>query len=256
MGNDTRDANRDPLTGTPGSHPVGVAAGGVAGAAAGAVVGSVFGPIGTLVGGAIGTLGGAAGGKAVAERVDPTTEVEYWREGAPDRDYYDAGKADYDRDYAPAYRYGTESRNTVDRPWQEAEPALRDEWESARGESRLSWDDARPAVQDAYARTDNTYRAYAETDDAFGTAYKEAEYYRDDYEYGDYRSAYRYGTQARSGAERDARWDDATESRLEQGWDKAKGESRLAWQDARHAVRDAWHKVERKLPGDADGDGR
>ena len=250
-----RDANRDPLTGTPGSHPVGVAAGGLAGAAAGAVIGSVFGPIGTLVGGAVGTLGGAAGGKAVAERVDPTGEVEYWRDDAPNRDYYNA-KADFDRDYAPAYRYGTETRNTGERAWQDVEPTLQQEWDAARGESQLSWDEARPAIRDAYTRTDNTYRAYADTDEAFGTSYVKADYYRDDYDYGDYQSAYRYGTRARSGAAQDARWDDATESRLEQGWDRAKGDSRLGWQDAKAAVRDAWHRVERKLPGDADGDGR
>src|SRR5690606_24621558 len=57
----TTDANRDPITGAPGSHPVGVAAGGTAGALAGAAVGSLFGPIGTLVGGGIGAVGGAAG---------------------------------------------------------------------------------------------------------------------------------------------------------------------------------------------------
>ena len=104
------DANRDPITGAPGSHPVGVAAGGTAGAIAGAAVGSIFGPIGTLVGGGIGAVGGAAGGKALAERVDPTAEVEYWREGAASRDYYQADR-DFDRDYAPAYRMGTEYRN-------------------------------------------------------------------------------------------------------------------------------------------------
>ena len=76
------DNNPDPITGAPGSHPVGVAAGGTAGAIAGAAVGSLFGPIGTLIGGGIGAIGGASGGKAIAERVDPTAEVEYWREGA------------------------------------------------------------------------------------------------------------------------------------------------------------------------------
>ena len=48
MTNETRDMNRDPITGEPGSHPVGTGVGAAGGAAAGAVVGSVFGPIGTL----------------------------------------------------------------------------------------------------------------------------------------------------------------------------------------------------------------
>ena len=42
-----RDANRDPLTGAPGSHPVGTGLGAVAGGlAAGAAAGTVVGPVG------------------------------------------------------------------------------------------------------------------------------------------------------------------------------------------------------------------
>ncbi|MCD9031126.1 hypothetical protein LDO32_05195 [Luteimonas sp. Y-2-2-4F] len=248
------DANRDPITGRPGAHPVGVAAGGTAGAIAGAAIGSLFGPIGTLVGGAVGTIGGAAGGKAVAERVDPTVEVDYWRASAPARDYY-APESDYDRDYAPAYRYGTEARNLDARGWEDAEPELRDRWEEARGASLLSWNQARPAVEDAYARTDRTYRTYEDADRHYGEHYAEAEYYSDDYTYDDYRAAYRYGTRART-ADREARWDEETEARLGRDWERERGDSRLSWEQAKHAVRDAWHRVERALPGDADRDGR
>ena len=54
-----KDANRDPITGTPGSHPVGTgvgaAAGGIAGGiGAGALAGSVAGPVGTVIGAAVG----------------------------------------------------------------------------------------------------------------------------------------------------------------------------------------------------------
>lgn len=45
------------------------------------------------------------------------------------------------------------------------------------------------------------------------------------------------------------------ESSLAGEWERNKGASRMAWQDAKPAVRAAWHRVERKLPGDADGDG-
>ena len=38
--------------------------------------------------------------------------------------------------------------------------------------------------------------------------------------------------------------------------DNTKAESRLAWNDAREAVRDGWHYIERAMPGDADRDGR
>ena len=83
MDNDnTKEAgtNRDPITGAPGAHPVGVglgaAAGGIAGGiAAGAAVGTVAaGPVGTVVGAAVGAIAGGLGGKAVAEHFDPTVE--------------------------------------------------------------------------------------------------------------------------------------------------------------------------------------
>ena len=251
----TPDANRDPISGAPGSHPVGVAAGGTAGALAGAAVGSLFGPIGTLVGGGIGAVGGAAGGKALAERVDPTAEVEYWRQDATGRDYYQ-GDRDFDRDYAPAYRMGTEYRNEAGhRDWTEAEPQLRQRWETGRGESSLDWEAARPAVQDAYTRTDRTYSAYQDTDQHFSSTYDKADYYNSGYSYDDYRPAYRYGTQARS-SRPEASWSPQTESELERGWERAKGESRLGWHEAKSAVKDAWHRVEERLPGDADRDGR
>ena len=52
-----------------------------------------------------------------------------------------------------------------------------------------------------------------------------------------------------------ARFEDL-ETRLEAGWDIAKGKSKLAWVDAKQAIRSAWHSVERVIPGDADRDGR
>jgi|SRR5690554_4972118 len=251
----TPDANRDPISGAPGSHPVGVAAGGTAGAIAGAAVGSLFGPIGTLVGGGIGAVGGAAGGKSLAERVDPTAEVEYWREDATQREYYQRDR-DFDRDYAPAYRMGTEYRNEAGRrDWNEAEPQLKTRWDETRGESSLDWDSARPAVQDAYSRTDRTYGAYEDTDQHFSQQFDKKDYYKEGYGFDDYRPAYRYGTQART-SRPDASWTPETESELERGWDQAKGQSRMGWQEAKEAVKDAWHRVEERLPGDADRDGR
>ena len=46
------DANRDPISGAPGAHPVGVGAGAAGGGATGAAVGgAVGGPVGAVVGG-------------------------------------------------------------------------------------------------------------------------------------------------------------------------------------------------------------
>ncbi|GAB1596091.1 hypothetical protein [Lysobacter claricitrinus] len=253
--NDTTDMNRDPISGAPGSHPVGTGVGGVGGAAVGAAIGSAFGPIGTLVGGAIGTVAGAAVGHSAAERVDPTGETEAWRSDATTRPYYDS-KLDYDRDYAPAYRYGTEARNANSgEAWDRAENRLQSGWDNAKGESRLAWDKARDAVRDAWDRSDRTYKTYDATDRYYENRFNQADYYKSGYSFDDYKPAYRYGTYARSQA-KNANWDAATESELERGWDSAKGTSRLAWADAKGAVKDAWHGVERILPGDADHDGR
>jgi phage tail tape-measure protein len=79
MDNDTtRQAgtNRDPITGAPGAHPVGVSLGAAAGGiAAGAAAGTVAaGQVGTVMGAAVGAIAGGLGGKAVAEHFDPTVE--------------------------------------------------------------------------------------------------------------------------------------------------------------------------------------
>jgi len=79
--------NRDPITGAPGAHPVGVGLGAAAGGiAAGAAAGTLAaGPVGTVVGAAVGAVAGGLGGKAVAEHFDPTMEgtapVEQLRPG-------------------------------------------------------------------------------------------------------------------------------------------------------------------------------
>lgn len=70
-------ANRDPITGTPGSHPVGTGVGALAGGAAtGAAVGTVAGPVGTAIGAAVGAVAGGLAGKGVAEEMDPTVDSE------------------------------------------------------------------------------------------------------------------------------------------------------------------------------------
>lgn len=68
----TRDANRDPITKEPGSHPIGTGLGAAAGGAAGAAAGGVAGPIGAGAGAVVGAVAGGLGGHAVAEHFDPT----------------------------------------------------------------------------------------------------------------------------------------------------------------------------------------
>ena len=161
-----KDQNRDPISGAPGAHPVGTGVGAGGGGIAGAAIGTaVGGPVGAIVGAAVGAIAGGLAGKGVAEMIDPTAEDAYWRDNYASRPYVEANSS-YD-DYAPAYRYG---------------------WES-RGKHA-------------------------------GRTFKEAE------------------------------------NDLSAGWNNVKGSSRLGWERAKDAVKDSWHKVERAMPGDADGDGR
>jgi phage tail tape-measure protein len=64
--------NPDPLTGTPGAHPVGTGLGAVGGAAAGASIGAAAGPVGAAVGTVVGAVAGALAGRGAAEAVNPT----------------------------------------------------------------------------------------------------------------------------------------------------------------------------------------
>lgn len=150
----TGTPNRDPITGTPGAHPVGTGVGATGGALAGAAAGSLAGPVGTVAGLVVGAVVGGMGGKAVAEGVNPTQEDAYWRESHTREPYYDAGRS-YE-DYRPAYELGWTGRSQGT-DFDAAEATFADEWEQRRGASALSWEQARPATRAAWARTDDTY---------------------------------------------------------------------------------------------------
>lgn len=152
-----KSRNPDPITGAPGSHPVGTGIGAaVGGAAAGAAVGTVAGPVGTIAGAAVGAIVGGLAGKGIAEKIDPTREDAYWRENHLKQSY--AQNRPYDA-YAPAYRVGYEGYGQYGangKSFDESEAELRrayDEqdadlaWEDARLASRAAWDrfDKRPA---------------------------------------------------------------------------------------------------------------
>lgn len=147
------DLNPDPITGEPGSHPVGTGLGAAGGAATGAAIGSAAGPIGTLVGGAVGAIAGGLAGKGVAEAIDPTAEDAYWRENHARTDY--AGPDESYDDYAPAYRAGYNGyASRGDRDFVQAEAELRDTWETTKGASRLTWEKAKHASRAAWDRVE------------------------------------------------------------------------------------------------------
>jgi hypothetical protein len=95
-----------------------------------------------------------------------------------------------------------------------------------------------PTVEDGYWKENYATRPYVDRDASYDT-YQPA--YRTGYEgYGRY-AGKKY---------------DEVESDLQRDYEKAKGNSNLPWDKAKHATRDAWHRVEEAIPGDADGDGR
>lgn len=101
---------------------------------------------------------------------------------------------------------------------------------------------ADPVAEDAYWRDNYSSRPYVTS----GTSYDE------------YSPAYRYGAESYSRYP-DRSFDDV-EPELSRDWSNARGGSSLEWEHAKHATRDAWHRmsnaVERAVPGDSDRDGR
>jgi hypothetical protein len=151
-----KDRNPDPITGAPGAHPVGTGIGATGGGAAGAAIGAaVGGPVGAAVGIAVGAVAGGLAGKGAAESVNPTAEEAYWRENYGREPYVDQTRP-YD-EYAPAYRTGYEGYSrygTAGRRCEDCEEDLRRDYEAARGQSRLTWEEARPASEAAWRRAE------------------------------------------------------------------------------------------------------
>ena len=152
------DLNRDPLTGTPGAHPLGTTAGATSGAVAGAVAGmAVGGPVGSVIGIAVGAVAGGLAGKSAAEAVNPTAEELYWRETYIREPYYVKGKTfEY---YAPGFRTGWEGRVRNDgRTFEAAEPELKVNYDLTKSELDPSWQDVRPAARAAWNRVDRNWK--------------------------------------------------------------------------------------------------
>jgi hypothetical protein len=158
-----KDLNRDPITGTPGAHPVGTGVGAAAGGATGAMIGAVAGPIGAVAGAVVGAVAGGLAGKGVGEAVNPTAEDAHWR-SQYDREPYYVKERNYD-DYAPAYRTGYEARPRYEgRRFEEVESDLQRNYETARGNARLSWEEAKHATRAAWDRVERAMPGDADRD--------------------------------------------------------------------------------------------
>lgn len=150
----TANENPDPITGTPGSHPVATGVGtAVGGAAAGAAAGAIGGPVGAVVGAVVGGVAGGGVGAMVGEELDTNEEDNYWREQYPSRPYYSEDFS-YD-EISPAYRYGWESRMRSNQAsFASTEDELKAGWEETKHDVRLGWEQARAAVQDSWDHAD------------------------------------------------------------------------------------------------------
>ena len=158
------DSNPDPITGAPGSHPVGTGLGAAAGGAvAGAAAGAIGGPVGAIAGAAVGAVVGGLAGKGVAEGLNPTAEDAYWKDNYNKEPYYVEGRT-YD-DYAPAYRTGYEARTRyAGRSYSDIESDLERDYYANRGNGRLEWHDARDATRAAWHRDERTLPGDADLD--------------------------------------------------------------------------------------------
>ncbi|MDX1952405.1 MAG: hypothetical protein SFY81_09480 [Verrucomicrobiota bacterium] len=162
----TTDANRDPITGTPGAHPVGTGVGATGGGTAGAAIGAaVGGPVGAAIGLAAGAIAGGLAGKGAAEAVNPTREDAYWRENYTSQPWVERNYT-YD-DYQPAFRTGYEGYSKYGgsgKTYDQVEPELQRNWESTRGNSRLGWDKAKNATRAAWHRVERALPGDADRD--------------------------------------------------------------------------------------------
>jgi hypothetical protein len=271
------DANRDPLSGAPGAHPIGTGIGAAGAGAVGAAIGAVAGPVGSLAGAAIGAVVGGLAGKGVAEAIDPTAEDAYWRENYRNRPYVESGTT-YD-EYQPAYRYGWESRaRHHDRKFDDVERDLGREWDKVKGGSRLTWEKAKHATRDAFHRFDShqtgtTGASVASRgatmgdtvgsagmgtgrtldsgmtsdydDDYFRRSYTTRPYYETGKAYDEYEPAYRFGHSLRS-RYTGRNWNDI-ETDVSSDWDAHRGRSSLTWERAKHAVKDAFERMGDKV---------
>lgn len=252
MNNEARDsvdshANRDPITGEPGAHPVGTGVGAAAAGAAGAAIGATAGPIGAVVGAAIGSVVGGLVGKSAAEAVNPTVEADYWRDAYMTRPYAHPDRA-YE-DYEAAYRTGYEGYaryHQAGRSYEDVEPDLQREYETGRNGSGLGWEDARHATRDAWQRSE--FNQLAAREEAYWKDhYTNQPYYEPGTRYEDYLPAYRVGYENYLRCMGTGRSYEDVEPELEQQYNMRREDSRLSWNQARAAVRDAWMRAEQNF---------
>lgn len=82
--------------------------------------------------------------------INPTVEDAHWQRSFRAQPYYRSGLG-YD-DYGPAYRVGYTAPLRREGDFEDLQEALRLDWESVKGRSRLAWPEARDVIHAAWAR--------------------------------------------------------------------------------------------------------
>lgn len=141
------------------NHILGAGGGALAGGIAGAALGAaIAGPPGMAAGAVAGVALGATAGDRIAEARDQRDNLGHFEQIYLHMPYYLPGH-DWN-DYRPAYRYGLESyQRHGGQAFAAVESQLQGNWEAhARYGSRLSWEQARPAVEHAWRALDEALR--------------------------------------------------------------------------------------------------
>jgi uncharacterized protein (TIGR02271 family) len=176
------------------------------------------------------------------DKVTPGTNDDdsYYR-GHYNSNYAGSGGS-YD-DYAPAYSYGSEMRNSEqyrNRDWSDVESDLRTDWDRKNVGQPSTWDKMKSAVRRGWDKVtpDST------DDDSYYRSHWTSNYGSSGDTYNDYDPAYRYGTSMRSDPRYQNRnWDDV-ESDLRSDWDTRYGNGGAStWDRMKAAVRHGWDKV-------------
>ncbi len=218
-GEDADEANPDPLTGTPGSHPMGVSVGAASGAAVGAVIGAAAGPAGAVAGTLVGAVAGALAGRGAVEALKPT----FPRANSPHSHDLGAGLG-----AAGGGAVGAALGSLVGPVGTLVGSVVGAVAGGIAGEGVA--DVANPGAEDEYWREAHAGRPYV----APGTPYET------------YRDAYRFGWEAQE--RHSGRRFDEVEVDLRREWQESGAEDALEWSLARFAARDAWERLAQRSP--------
>ncbi|MBQ5941069.1 hypothetical protein [Massilia sp. AB1] len=164
--------------------------------------------------------------------------------------YASSGKS-YD-EVAPAYAYGNEmARSEIyrNRPWDEAMPSLRSDWESRNGTTATggtsatgsAWEDMKDAVRHGWNRMTG---ALSDDDDSYYRNHYTSTYGTSGESYDTYRPAYEYGSSMHRNPQYSNRaWDDELENELRSGWQSRYPGGPSTWDKVKEAVRHGWNRL-------------